>query len=525
MYSIAEKRLSRLINSGVDDLLTSGLVGLEKESLRVMPDGNLAQTPHPLALGSPLTHPYITTDYSEALAEFITPPCDTIPAALDCLRDIQCFAYENLGDEIIWATSMPCVVAGETSIPIAKYGSSNAGQMKTVYRRGLGHRYGRVMQVIAGVHFNYSFAESFWPVFQQIENDSRPIQDFINDSYFALIRNLQRFGWLVPYLFGASPAVCKSFLGGTETNLEIFDISTYYEPFATSLRMGDIGYQNNKEAKIGVKASYDNLDAYVSCLAKAIETPCAEYENIGVIVNGRHEQLNANILQIENEYYSTIRPKQIVGDFEKPVHALKQRGVRYIELRSIDVNAFEPLGINERQLHFLEAFLIFCQLHESPVISDEERGHIDHNELVAAHQGRDPQLYLYRGSEKILLRDWAREVISAMSGICEVLDKGLVDKPYSTSLAAQLDKAHDADFTPSARMLEAMHREEEGFFHFAMRMSKQHQAYFQGLDLSSERRELFTRLSRKSLQDQKNIEAENGESFSDYLQRYFAQPL
>ena len=242
-------------------------------------------------------------------------------------------------------------------------------------------------------------------------------------------------------------------------------------------------------------------------------------------MNGRHEQLNANILQIENEYYSTIRPKQLVGSFEKPVHALKQRGVRYIELRSIDVNAFEPLGINERQLRFLEAFLIFCQLHESPVIGAEERDHIDHNELVAAHQGRDPQLPLYRGSEKILLRDWLKEIIGAMTGICEILDKGLADKPYSTSLAAQQDKAKDADFTPSARMLEAMRSEGEGFFHFAMRMSQQHQAYFNGLHLDPERRALLTRLTEESLAKQKTIEAENSESFADYLKRYFAQPV
>ena len=351
------------------------------------------------------------------------------------------------------------------------------------------------------------------------------MQEFIDDCYFALIRNLQRFGWLVPYLFGASPAVCKSFLGGAETNMETFDASTYYQPYATSLRMGDIGYQNNKESKIGVKACYDNLNAYVASLTQAVETPCPEYENLGVVVNGRHEQLNANILQIENEYYSTVRPKQLVGSFEKPAHALKHRGVRYIELRSIDVNAFEPMGINERQLRFLEAFLIFCQLHESPVIGTEERDHIDHNELVAAHRGRDPQLHLYRGSETILLRDWAKEILGAMTGICALLDKDLSDDPYSTSLAAQQDKAHDADFTPSARMLEAMRREEEGFYHFAMRMSRQHQAYFGSFDLDPERREMFARLTEESIAQQQALEAENGESFSDYLQRYFAQPV
>ena len=525
MYSIAEKRLSRLIDSGPGDLLASGLVGLEKETLRVMPDGNLAQTPHPVALGSPLTHPHITTDYSEALTEIVTPPCETISAALDFLRDTQCFVYENLEDELLWATSMPCVVAGETSIPIAKYGSSNPGLMKTVYRRGLGQRYGRVMQVIAGVHFNYSFPDAFWPLFQEIEKDSRSLQDFIDDSYFGLIRNLQRFGWMVPYLFGASPAVCKSFLGKADTILEDFNDNTYYQPYATSLRMGDIGYQNNKESKIGVKASYDNLDAYIESLSRATETACAEYEKLGVVVNGRYQQLNANILQIENEYYSTIRPKQLVDSFEKPMHALKHRGLRYVELRSIDVNAFEPLGINDRQLRFLEAFLIFCQLHESPVIGVEERDHIDHNELVAAHSGRDPKLHLYRGSEEILLRDWSKEIIDAMTGICELLDKGQAEKPYSTSLAAQRDKAHDADFTPSARMLETMRSEGEGFFHFAMRMSQQHQAYFNKCKLGQERRAMFTRLTEESLARKKTMEADNGESFADYLTRYFAQPV
>ncbi|MBA1330237.1 glutamate--cysteine ligase, partial [Candidatus Endoriftia persephone str. Guaymas] len=175
----------------------------------------IAQSAHPEALGAPLTHPYITTDYSEALTEFITPPLQQRDAVLEFLRDAQKFVYDRLeGDEILWATSMPCVVEGGCTIPIARYGSSNAGLMKTVYRRGLGHRYGRVMQVIAGVHFNYSLPEAFWPGYQTLEGGKGDLQGFISEAYFGLIRNLQRFGWLVPYLFGASPAICKSFLGG-----------------------------------------------------------------------------------------------------------------------------------------------------------------------------------------------------------------------------------------------------------------------------------------------------------------------
>jgi len=528
LYRIAEQRLSRLINSGQAGLLADGRIGLEKESLRVTPEGQLSQRPHPEALGSPLTHPHITTDYSEALAELITPPLGDASQALAALRDTQCFVYDVLeregAGELLWATSMPCVVAGETSIPIAQYGSSNAGMMKTVYRRGLGHR-GRVMQVIAGVHFNYSFSDDFWSLYQELEQRQGGRQDFISASYFGLIRNLQRFGWLVPYLFGASPAVCKSFLGGKPTPLESFDAVTYFQPFATSLRMGDIGYQNNQEATVGVKANYDNVDRYVASLVAATSTPCAKYQQLGVVVDGQYQQLNANILQIENEYYSTIRPKQIVGSFEMPARALKRRGVRYVELRSIDVNAFDPLGINEEQLRFLEAFLVFCLLHDSPPISATERDHIDRNELASAHRGRDPKLRLYRNDAKAPLTVWGRDIIDAMAGICELLDTGHEGRPYSESLAAQAEKIRDPDRTPSARMLAKMRVAGEGFFDFAMRKSQQHQADFKDLKLEVARREQFEQEARQSWLQQRDMEAAEHESFEQYLQRYLAQTL
>ena len=525
LYRIAEQRLSRLINSGQDDLLSTSQIGLEKESLRVSLDGSLSQTSHPHNLGSPLTHPYITTDYSEAMAEFSTPPTENINEALDFLRNTQRFVYGELENELLWATSMPCVVAGETSIPIADYGNSNAGMMKTIYRRGLGHRYGRVMQVISGVHYNYSFPNEFWPVFQANEKNSDELQQFISDSYFGLIRNLQRFGWIVPYLFGASPAVCKSFIGGEQSSLKSFNENTYYEPYATSLRMGDIGYQNNQEANSGIKANYDNVSSYVDSLTCAINTPYEAYEKIGIVVNGEYEQLNANILQIENEYYSTIRPKQLAGAFEKPTHALKNRGVRYVELRSLDVNAFDPLGINSEQLHFLEVFLVFCQLQDSPYISDQERIYIDKNELATAHRGRDPHLHLHRNDKKITLKKWAIEIFSAMEGISEFLDAGRGGNSYQASLKAQIEKVEDPDKTPSARMLAEMTESGEGFFHFALRKSKLHQQYFTEDALSSKVKHEFVEIARESWKRKEELEAGESEPFESYLQRYFAQNL
>ena len=522
-YQTLRNRLALLDSLSEPKLFSANQIGLEKESLRVSRNGGIAQTPHPQGLGSPLTHPYITTDYSEALTEFITPPFEQIDDALAFLQNTQKFVYQNLDDEILWATSMPCVVAGESSIPLARYGESNAGIMKTVYRRGLGHRYGRVMQVIAGVHFNFSLAESFWPMLQELEKDSRPLQDFINSRYFDLIRNSQRLGWLVPYLFGASPAVCKSFLLGGSTTLDEFDESTYYEPYATSLRMGDIGYQNNKENETGIKACYKDIDSYISSLTWAINTPYEGYGQFGFLKDGKYQQLNKNILQIENEYYSTIRPKQVLQGYEKPTIALRKRGVRYVELRSLDVNAYDPLGVNKSQIHFLEAFLIFCMLHESPAIEMPERREIDHNEMITAHRGRQPGLKLSRDGRNSFLKEWAMEIMQEMAGICELLDANNADKPYTASLRKQTSKIMDPELTPSARMLDDMRQDHESFHRFAERMSRQHFHYYKNLQLPPEQEQFYINEAAQSIQRQKAIEAADNMSFEEFLEEYFAQ--
>lgn len=523
MHKLTQRRLDCLFETDTQHLLDGRLIGLEKETLRSAPEGGLAQTPHPSSLGSALTHPFITTDYSEALMEFVTPPFEHSSDALAFLRDAQAYVYANLHDELLWATSMPCVLSGEAGVPIAKYGSSNSGMMKHIYRRGLGYRYGKAMQVIAGVHFNYSLPESFWRLYQGLENNNQELREFIDDQYFAIIRNLQRFGWLVPYLFGASPAICKSFLGGKSTNLQEFDANTYYGPYATSLRMGDIGYQNNKENEIGIKASYHNLDAYIQSLQCAINTPFKGYEEIGVKVDGQYRQLNANILQIENEYYSTVRPKQILEGYEKPTIALKRRGVRYIELRSLDVNAFEPLGINATQMKFIEALMVYCLLQNSPNIMLAEKVDIDKNELSVAHNGRDPNLLLRRNEKSISLKDWALEICDDMQGMCELLDRSQQGNPYMAALAEQRAKVLDPNLTPSARMLQAMRDNGESFYHFAKRMSQKYFDYFRQVKLSTEQRKYFDDLTTESLEKQASLEADTSVAFDDYLKNYFSQ--
>lgn len=527
-----ERTVAELQAAGASLALRANRIGLEKEGLRVTPQGRLAQTRHPEALGSALTHPYITTDFSEALIELITPPLSDHQAVLDFLRDLHVFVIRHLGDERLWCTSMPCVIERPEEIPIAEYGTSNAGLMKTVYRRGLANRYGRMMQTIAGVHFNFSFADDFWAIYQSWLKDPQEALWFRAEAQMGMIRNLQRVGWLVPYLFGASPAVCASFVQGRlgkaeEGNgmgLKPFAPGTLYGPYATSLRMGNIGYQNKQEEGLGMKACYDSLDAYIRSLTWAIETPCPHYEAIGVKVGGRYEQLNTHVLQIENEYYSTVRPKQVTGWLEKPTQALRQRGIRYIELRSLDVNLFEPLGVGREQLWFLETLMLYCLLKESPRISPRERRAIDDNLALVAHRGREPGLELRRDSEPLALRAWGHEILSEMLPVAELLD-GKGEGPRAQTLRRQGEKIDHPELTPSARMLAEMRAHNEGFFDLAWRWSKRHCELFAATPLDPERQALFERLAAESIARQREIEAQDQVDFETFLQDYFAGRL
>jgi glutamate--cysteine ligase len=517
-------RLDRLLSGDRQQLLCDGLKGIEKESLRVSHDGFIAQTPHPKELGSALTHPYITTDYSEALIELITPPFADVRETLDYLHHLHQFVYENLDHELLLGASMPCGIDGDDSIPIARYGSSNVGRMKHVYRHGLWHRYGRTMQAIAGIHFNYSVPTALWPVLQQLENSEHNLEQFTADGYFGLIRNFQRIGWIVLYLFGESPAICKSFFKsrpGLMAQFEEFDRGTLYHPYATSLRMSDIGYKSRNQASLHI--DYNSLDRYVASLSRAITTPYPEYENIGVKVDGEYRQLNGNILQIENEFYSTMRPKQIAMSGEKPTLALKRRGVRYVEMRSLDLDLFNPIGIDADKARFIEALLLTCLVTDSPFNTEEDFAVNNANQLAVANFGRKPGLELMRNGKKIVLKDWAEEILEAMQPVCAVLDRDSEDKPYSSALAGQRIPVQNPDRTPSARLLETMSRRNQPFARLAIDMSLEHERYFRHNPLDEARTRQFQELGAQSLAKQKEIESKDRLTFDEFLQQYFAQ--
>jgi glutamate--cysteine ligase len=516
-----ERRLAGLLNSGERGVLRGGRKGVEKESLRVSPDGEIVQTPHPFALGAPLTNENITTDFSESLIELVTPPFLESWELLQYLCDLHQFVYRHLDEELLWATSMPGAIESDARIPLAQFGTSNVGRMKTIYRHGLGVRYGRIMQAISGVHFNYSFPAKLWGVLADVDQSALHGQDFISAQYFSVLRNYRRYGWLVLYLFGTSPAVSKSFFAGREIDLSSLDRDTVYEPYGTSLRMSDIGYRNKNQATVSV--SVNSLGEYIRDLSQAIGTPYPPYEKIGVKVDGRYLQLNANILQIENEYYSYIRPKRVARSGERPTKALQRAGVEYVEVRALDVSAFDPVGVNQNKLRFLEAFLAMCLLRESEPISRGEQEALDSNHLKVARRGREPGLTLNREGRSCPMQVWARELLDAMQGISEMLDQGEPSRPYTAALDQQRAKLDDVERTPSARLLTEMRQTGETFFELAQRMSRLHKEYFLGLYPPNERRLAeFAAAARDSHEAQARIEAGDKVDFDTYLAGYLA---
>lgn len=479
--------------------------GLEKESLRVQPSGALALTPHPLALGSALTHPCITTDFSESQVELVTGVHAGVQSGIDELTQIHQFTYqtlEALGDEMLWVSSMPCGLPTDETIPVARFGSSNVGRAKSVYRLGLSHRYGRRMQTISGIHYNWSFP------------------GVTSEQYFGQIRNFRRQAFLLLYLFGASPAVCSSFVAGRQHELQQLSTSTMYMPYGTSLRMGPLGYQSDAQASLAV--SYNCLEGYAESLQEALTRPYPAYEKVGIQnPGGDYNQLGTTLLQIENEFYGTIRPKRVIFPGERPLHALRERGVEYIEVRLMDLDPFEPVGITSQTMRFLDVFLIHCLRTTSPPDSPEEIAALARNQHRTAARGREPGLLLERGDKQVTLKDWGEDIVAQCVPIAAALDAAHDTHDYSAALAEATVGLNNASTLPSARVLAAMARDHDNsFVKFARAQSEKTKAHFDDLPLSSNQQAHFEQLSQQSLTDQKKIEALDSMPFEMYREQY-----
>lgn len=501
------------------------LRGIERESLRIDETGQLAQDTHPLELGSALMHSRITTDYSEALLEFITPVHNKVDDLLADLTQTHAFSVRHLNGQRLWPVSMPCVVKDEQRIPVARYGTSNTGMMKTLYRKGLTYRYGALMQIISGVHFNFSVSQDLWQTLYEKSDKSLSLQDFISDAYFGLIRNYRRLVWVLPYLFGASPALCGSFIKGQKTAIQFEKTGsgTLYLPYATSLRMSDLGYTNKEQERLNI--SYNSLPEYLAGVNAAIKMPSTNFASIGVKVDGEYRQLNANVLQIENEFYSPIRAKRVTRSGEKPSEALARAGVEYIEVRALDVNPFSPIGIDANQVRFLDLFLLYCLLTDSPKSDADEEARMNANLRAVVLEGRQPGLELATDKGTITLQAWLGEVFDALAPLARLLD-GDAEEHYQVALAHWRKSVDDPALTLSGQVLHHLLNQDQDHGHWVMGLSQQYHDYFVNYPLSKATLAQYQDEAKRSLAKQAELEAAQSDvSFDDFLADYFGEPV
>jgi glutamate--cysteine ligase len=478
--------------------------GIEKESLRSQRGGALAATPHPKALGSALTHPHITTDFSESQIELITGVHAGIEDCLDELRRVQNYTLASMGEEMLWVSSMPCGLPADDAIPLGQYGSSNVGQAKTVYRSGLGYRYGRRMQTISGIHYNWSLPE------------------VSSQDYFALIRNFRRHAFLLLYLFGASPAVCSTFVQGRSHSLQELHPGTMGLPYATSLRMGRLGYQSDAQSALAV--SYNSLEGYAASLHQALTEPYAPYVETGVRnADGSFKQLATSLLQIENEFYGTIRPKRVIFQGERPLHALRERGVEYVEVRLMDLDPFEPVGIRASTLRFLDVFLLHCLSQPSPDDTPAEIAAMARNQQSVAERGREPGLQLQRGDAMVGLADWGLDIVAQLRPMAQALDQVHGGNDYAQAVELAQHGLMHPESLPSARVLQAMREDHGGSFSaFVRSLSEQTKAQELAQPLAAHELAHFQQLAQASLERQREIEAADTLPFDRYLQQYLS---
>ena len=516
MVDHSENLIDAVLSSAVKDTLSFGKLGIEKESLRII-QSQITQSTHPKKMGSALCNRYITTDFSESQLELITPPLPDKTAGLEFLDHIHHFVSHNINKEILWPFSMPPTIKSEQDLPIADYGISNLGLFKQLYRKGLSHRYGRSMQAISGVHYNYSLPDSILhsSFFEDHQLDSRAIR---SDSYFRMLRNIYRMNWLVIYLFGASPILTKDLLTKNTEPIQKLDNQTYYLPYATSLRMSDFGYQNLLRAALNI--SSDSLNDYISDLNMATSTISEDFQNIDTQNNTDQLQINANLLQTEDEYYAVARSKSNIISNQRLTSKLKKGGVDFIELRSLDLNPFSRIGIDEETVYFLEVFLIYCFLTTSNLINKDELKAIKDNDLLVAKRGRDPSLLLQKDQASIGLQEWGKQIVDEMMPIAELLDgKTTV---YRDMMYTMTSKILDPNQTLSGLLLDKVITEKVDLIDLGNSIGEANKQYY--LDLEKSENPYWSILEKEALDSraqQSKLEAENNKSFENFVADYF----
>tara|TARA_B100001142_G_C14348977_1_gene661297 strand:- start:12608 stop:14152 length:1545 start_codon:yes stop_codon:yes gene_type:complete len=490
-----------------------GYIGIEKESLRI-DKSKLSLASHDKFLGNSLCNSYITTDFSEAQIELITPPFSSSKHTITFLDDLHHYATNKIGDEYFWPLSMPVRTSTDSEIPIATYGRSNLGAFKEVYRKGLSHRYGKAMQIISGIHCNFSFPELIHSIFS-LDKDQILNNELTSAVYFRTIRNLHRMNWLILYLFGCSPVISKNLLNSSYDFIPLSE-DYYFLPYATSLRMSDLGYKNINQSSLFV--SLNTLEEYTAALEAATAEHSELFHKIFSNTVEPYPQLSSNLLQIEDEHYGIARPKSMVDSNNRQTSKLLLNGVNYIEFRSMDINPFSRVGIDLNDLIFLEAFIIYCTLKSSPSMSSSEFANVSKNDLVVATRGREPKIKLMKGGMLIELKSWAYEIFDEITPIIELMGHQSFDMENYRS------KLTDPERTLSASLLRKLREEKIDYYDLGQQIGMNNKNYYMNKAKESNSNwTLFKKEEEESSNRNKLLESSSIDTFEQYMENYFSE--
>ena len=344
--------------------IKKGRFGIEKESLRVNENGELALTNHPKFFGDKIKNPYITVDFSESQIEMITPTESSVEKAYDFLRNIHEIVATNLKDEYLWSQSVPPILPSEELIPLGKFPQNKELEK---YREKLALKYGRKKQLLSGIHFNFSFDDEFLKELYELSKEKTSFKEFKNNIYLKISRNYFKYGWMIIYLLGASPVIHETYLQKCIDKMKKFTDDTYYFEDLVSFRNGSCGYRNEKDFFV----NYESVDKYVKSLERLIEK----------------ESISS-----AKEYYSPIRlktknPKEILLE-------LKNSGIEYLEFRSIDLNPFSEIGIEKADLEFLHLFILFLFLKDDEPFEEKDYFRYLKNQEILANKGNSDEFRL-----------------------------------------------------------------------------------------------------------------------------------
>lgn len=417
--------------------ILEGSFGIEWESLRAKDDGKLSLTPHPAVFGDKLTNPLITTDFSESQIEIITPTFDTIDEAFENFSLLSDMVNASLPqDEYLWFQSIPCILPYWDQIPIAQY--SGEGESSQKYREDLARRYGVKKQMISGVHFNFSFSEKFLKKLYSLENDDLSFKNFKDDIYLKIARNYLRYCWLIIYLTGCSIGSHKTFSNDCIHLMDAKDnYGSYYSTRGPSFRNASCGYKNLKD----LYPSYNSVNEFVGDINSFID-------------NGD--------LSEAKELYTQIRLKP--KNPKDLLNSLKDSGIEYIEIRTLDINPFYQCGIVNRDMKFLHLFLIYMLVKdESDYLAWQNEAKI--NEERTAESGYVDSMRLSRDGCEVTLKDWAHEIINEMYDMCDELGIDGFD-----TLNLMMNRVLNPDFTYGKMLLSLI--EQHGYINTHIMLSK-----------------------------------------------------